>query len=86
AMGIIVGVGFKGIGVGLGGGDVLVGPSLPALIVGSSVCDAVGCEFDEHADEQISTRLHKVRMRITNRRFVQPICSPLCPSLHSRAV
>jgi len=30
-------VGFIGIGVGLDGGDVLVGPSLAALIVGSIV-------------------------------------------------
>ena len=54
-----MGVGIAGIGVGLGGGDVLVGPSFAALIVGSGVCDAGGGEGDEHAEEHSSTKLHK---------------------------
>ena len=61
-IGISVGAGFKGIGVGLGGGDVLVGPSFAALIVGTGVCGAEGCEGGEHADEHNSRMLHKIHM------------------------
>lgn len=81
-----MGEGFNGIGVGLGGGDVLVGPSFAALIVGSSVCGTGGCDNEEHADEQSSAKLLKAQMSIKNRRFSRCIDCPLHPSLHSRVV
>jgi hypothetical protein len=83
-MGIKVGVGFTGIGVGLGGGDVLVGPSLAALIVGSIVCDADGCEKGEHADKQSSMMPHKVQMRRKNHRSFRTIDCPLIPNLQRK--
>ncbi len=79
-------MGFKGISVGLGGGDVLVGPSFAALIVGSSDCGTVGCDSEEHADEPSRVMLHKAQMSIKNRRFSRSICSPLRPSPLSREV
>jgi hypothetical protein len=66
-------VGFNGIGVGLGGGDVLVGPSFAALIVGSSFCGVDGWDNEEHADEHSSMMLHKVRMSRKNRRSSRSI-------------
>jgi len=60
-------VGLTGIGVGLGSGDVLVGPSFAALIVGSNVCGEGDWDVEEHAEHRSST-IQKVHRHLDNLR------------------
>ncbi len=76
-----MGAGFNGIGVGLGGGDVLVGPSFAALNVGTGVFGTGGWDNEEHADEPNRAMLDMVQMSFKNRRFPRSINYPLRPSL-----
>ena len=76
-----MGVGFNGIGEGLGSGDVLVGPSFAALNEGTGVCGTGGCDDEEHADDPSRAMLDMVQMSFKNRRFPRSINYPLRPSL-----